>query len=94
MTYGIRWEPFFAFKNKYGWFDHFDINLFDQNVHSTAYANAPAGPALMPQYKNPLVEQAKKLFDAAGAAGNLNAEIPAGTSFATVPESCVEISAR
>src|SRR5438128_485113 len=43
VNYGLRWEPFFAFKNKHGWFDHFDMNLFDQNVHSTVYPNAPAG---------------------------------------------------
>src|SRR5437588_3579896 len=43
VNYGLRWEPFFAFKNKYGWFDHFDMDLFNQNVHSTVYPNAPAG---------------------------------------------------
>jgi hypothetical protein len=43
INYGLRWEPFFAFKNKHGWFDHFDMDLFNQNVHSTVYANAPAG---------------------------------------------------
>jgi Carboxypeptidase regulatory-like domain len=43
MNYGIRWEPFFAFKNKFGWFDHFDPALFAQNAHSTVYTNAPAG---------------------------------------------------
>ena len=43
VNYGLRWEPFFAFKNKHGWFDHFDMNLFNQNVHSTVYPNAPAG---------------------------------------------------
>ena len=43
INYGLRWEPFFAFKNKHGWFDHFDMDLFDQNVHSTVYTNAPAG---------------------------------------------------
>src|SRR5881296_3235364 len=43
INYGLRWEPFFAFKNKHGWFDHFDLDLFNQNVHSTVYPNAPAG---------------------------------------------------
>src|SRR3989475_3285895 len=43
INYGLRWEPFFAFKNKHGWFDHFDMDLFNQNVHSTVYVNAPAG---------------------------------------------------
>src|SRR2546427_2568136 len=43
VNYGLRWEPFFAFKNKHGWFDHFDMNLFNQNVQSTVYVNAPAG---------------------------------------------------
>jgi hypothetical protein len=35
INYGLRWEPFFAFKNKHGWFDHFDMVLLNQNVHST-----------------------------------------------------------
>jgi len=43
INYGVRWEPFYAFKNKHGWFDHFDMNLFNQNVHSTVYPSAPAG---------------------------------------------------
>jgi hypothetical protein len=43
VNYGLRWEPFFAFKNKHGWFDHFDMDLFEKNVHSTVYTNAPAG---------------------------------------------------
>ena len=43
INYDLRWEPFFAFKNKHGWFDHFDMDLFNQNVHSTVYPNAPAG---------------------------------------------------
>jgi hypothetical protein len=43
INYGLRWEPFFAFKNKHGWFDHFDMDLFNQNVHSTVYPNGPAG---------------------------------------------------
>jgi hypothetical protein len=43
INYGLRWEPFFAFKNKHGWFDHFDMDLFNQNVHSTVYPNGPPG---------------------------------------------------
>ena len=43
VNYGIRWEPYFAFSSKYGWFSHFDKNLFDQNVHSQVFVNAPAG---------------------------------------------------
>ncbi|HEY7387574.1 MAG TPA: TonB-dependent receptor [Bryobacteraceae bacterium] len=43
VNYGVRWEPFFAFTNKFGYFDHFDPALFAQNVHSTLYPNAPAG---------------------------------------------------
>ena len=43
VNYGVRWEPFFGFSSKYGWFSHFDKNLFDQNVHSSVYVNAPAG---------------------------------------------------
>lgn len=43
VNYGVRWEPFFAFSNKWGYFDHFDTSLFSQNVHSTRFPNAPAG---------------------------------------------------
>ena len=43
INYGVRWEPFFAFSNKHGYFDHFDGSLFAQSVHSTLYPNAPAG---------------------------------------------------
>ena len=43
LNYGIRWEPFFAFTNKWGYFDHFDTSLFSKNAHSTLYPNAPAG---------------------------------------------------
>ena len=43
VNYGVRWEPFLAFTNKDGYFDHFDSSLFAANVHSTLYPNAPAG---------------------------------------------------
>jgi hypothetical protein len=43
LNYGVRWEPYFAFSSKYGWYSHFDQALYDQNVHSQVYVNAPAG---------------------------------------------------
>lgn len=43
VNYGLRWEPFFAFTNAHGYFDHFDETLFSEGVHSTLYPNAPAG---------------------------------------------------
>ena len=43
VNYGLRWEPFFAFTNAHGYFDHFDSSLFASNTHSTLYPNAPAG---------------------------------------------------
>jgi hypothetical protein len=43
VNYGLRWEPYFPFSSKYGWFSRFDQSLFNQNVHSSLYANAPAG---------------------------------------------------
>ena len=43
LNYGVRWEPYLPWSSKYGWFSHFDQNLFNQNVHSTVFVNAPAG---------------------------------------------------
>lgn len=43
VSYGVRWEPFFPFTSKHGWFEHFDPALFAQNVHSKVFPNAPAG---------------------------------------------------
>jgi len=43
LTYGVRWEPYLPWASKYGWFSHFDQELFDQNVRSTVFVNAPAG---------------------------------------------------
>ena len=43
VNYGVRWEPFFAFTNAHGYFDHFDPALFASNTHSTLYPSAPAG---------------------------------------------------
>jgi hypothetical protein len=42
-SYGLRWEPYLGSVIQRGWVSHFDRTLFDQNVHSTAYTNAPAG---------------------------------------------------
>jgi hypothetical protein len=42
-SYGLRWEPYWAPSSRFNAFAHFDPNLFDQNVHSSLYANAPAG---------------------------------------------------
>jgi hypothetical protein len=43
VNYGLRWEPYTAYYNKYGQIVHFDPALFAQNVHSTVFKNAPAG---------------------------------------------------
>jgi hypothetical protein len=43
LNYGIRWEPYIGGKMSTGYVMHFDRALFDQNVHSTVYPNAPAG---------------------------------------------------
>jgi hypothetical protein len=43
FNYGVRWEPYLPWSSKYGWFSHFDQTLFDQNVRSTVFVNAPAG---------------------------------------------------
>ena len=43
LNYGVRWEPFLTVYSKYGQFDHFDQTAFTQNVHSSVFANAPAG---------------------------------------------------
>jgi hypothetical protein len=43
VNYGIRWEPFFPQYFKDSRMLHFDQGLFDSNVHSTVYTNAPAG---------------------------------------------------
>src|SRR4029077_19348729 len=52
-NYGVRWEPYTAVYQKRTAQDlHFDRGLFDQNVHSTIYKNAPAGLVFSgdPQY--------------------------------------------
>ncbi|HXP85491.1 MAG TPA: carboxypeptidase regulatory-like domain-containing protein [Bryobacteraceae bacterium] len=43
VNYGVRWEPYLAIYSKYGLYNHFDQSLFNQNVHSVVYPNAPAG---------------------------------------------------
>jgi len=43
LNLGLRWEPFNPVQNTFGWVSHFDRTLFDQNVHSTIYPQAPAG---------------------------------------------------
>jgi carboxypeptidase family protein/TonB-dependent receptor-like protein len=43
LNVGVRWEPFIPIKNTFGWVSHFDQARFDQNLHSTAYPQAPAG---------------------------------------------------
>jgi Carboxypeptidase regulatory-like domain len=43
VSAGLRWEPFIGGSMPLGYVMHFDQGLFDQNVHSTVYPNAPAG---------------------------------------------------
>jgi hypothetical protein len=43
LSYGVRFEPYFALSSKYGYYTHFDQGLFNQGVHSTVYPNGPAG---------------------------------------------------
>lgn len=43
INYGIRWEPFIGGSFATGYVEHFSQALFNQNVHSTIYPNAPAG---------------------------------------------------
>jgi hypothetical protein len=43
FNYGLRWEPYLAPYNDRGENQHFDFNLFAQNVHSQVFANSPAG---------------------------------------------------
>jgi hypothetical protein len=53
FNYGVRWEPYTAVYQKRTAQDlHFDQSLFDLNIHSTIYKNAPAGLVFSgdPQY--------------------------------------------
>jgi hypothetical protein len=43
LNYGLRWEPYTSYYNEYGQIVHFNPTLFGENVHSTVFANAPAG---------------------------------------------------
>jgi len=43
LNYGLRWEPYIGGSMPLGYVMHFDRALFDQNVHSKIYPNAPAG---------------------------------------------------
>ena len=43
FNYGVRWEPYLSPYNNRGENEHFDLSLFNQNVHSTVFKNAPAG---------------------------------------------------
>jgi hypothetical protein len=43
INYGVRWEPYLGGSMSKGYVAHFDQGLFNQNVHSTIYPNAPAG---------------------------------------------------
>jgi hypothetical protein len=43
INYGVRWEPFNPVQNTKGWANHFSMEWFNQNRHSTVYPNAPAG---------------------------------------------------
>src|SRR5579871_6466736 len=39
VNYGVRWEPYTSPYNKTNAVDHFDLGLFNQNVHSSIYKN-------------------------------------------------------
>ncbi len=43
INYGIRWEPYFATRTKYGYVSHFELGQFASNQHSTVFPQAPAG---------------------------------------------------
>jgi hypothetical protein len=43
LNYGVRWEPYLSPYNNKNENEHFDPALFAQNVHSSVFANAPAG---------------------------------------------------
>ncbi|HJT89196.1 MAG TPA: TonB-dependent receptor, partial [Bryobacteraceae bacterium] len=43
VNYGLRWEPYFGNTMPNARVGHFYPDLFQQNVHSSVYPNAPAG---------------------------------------------------
>jgi hypothetical protein len=40
---GLRWEPYLAAHDDYGFYSHFDMAAFQAGRHSTVFPNAPAG---------------------------------------------------
>jgi hypothetical protein len=53
ISYGVRWEPSVPAYDKEGRGDQFSWTLFDENVHSTVYPNAPAGLIFTGDSENP-----------------------------------------
>jgi hypothetical protein len=53
VSYGVRWEPSVPAYDKEGRGDQFSWTLFDENVHSTVYPNAPAGLIFAGDPENP-----------------------------------------
>src|SRR5206468_6489464 len=53
VNYGLRWEPYLAISSKYGALSYFDKTLFDRNVHTNLFVNAPVGVIFPgdPQYE-------------------------------------------
>ena len=53
VNYGLRWEPYLAISSKYGALSYFDKSLFDRNVHTNLFVNAPVGVIFPgdPQYE-------------------------------------------
>jgi hypothetical protein len=43
LNAGVRWEPYFAAHDDYGFYSHFDMDWFVAGRRSTVYTNAPAG---------------------------------------------------
>jgi hypothetical protein len=43
VSYGLRWEPYFGTSLFDGKVTHFDMSLYDDDIHSSIYPNAPAG---------------------------------------------------
>ena len=43
LNIGLRWDPFFQYKNDLGRFNHFSLEWFRSGVRSTRFKNAPVG---------------------------------------------------
>jgi hypothetical protein len=43
LNFGLRWEPLLPIPERYGELSIFQLNWFQQGVHSSVYPNAPAG---------------------------------------------------